>query len=135
MNRVILGGNQEILCAKKSLRKLRNQRATGLCRIRIDKFLRADNPKHAIQLSEGSDMKSEMVHLAFTAAALLALTDVATAQGTSGGNGAVASIPGSVVRSHEQTPGRISILSGSTPPNYTSVPTHRTIGLPQRPST
>ena len=74
-------------------------------------------------------MKSEMVHLAFTAAALLALTDVATAQGTSGGNGAVASIPGSVVRGHEQTAGLISILSGSTPPNYSSVPAQRTVGI------
>ena len=72
MNRVILGGNQEILCVNNSLRRLRNQRATGLCRIRIDKFLRADNPYHAIQLSEGSDMKSDMVYFAFTAAALLA---------------------------------------------------------------
>lgn len=79
-------------------------------------------------------MKSEMVHLAFTAAALLALTDVATAQGTSGGNGAVASIPGSVVRGHEQTPGLISILSGSTPPNYSSVPAQRTVGIRRGPS-
>jgi hypothetical protein len=81
-------------------------------------------------------MKSEMVHLAFTAAALLALTDVATAQGTSGGNGAVASIPGSVVRGHEQTPGLISILSGSTPPNsnYSSVPAQRTVGIHRGPS-
>ena len=79
-------------------------------------------------------MKSEMVHLAFTAAALLALTDVATAQGTSGGNGVVASIPGSVVRGHEQTPGLISILSGSTPPNYSSVPAQRTVGIHRGPS-
>jgi hypothetical protein len=74
-------------------------------------------------------MKSEMVYFAFTAAALLALTDVAAAQGTSGGNGVVASIPGSVVRGHEQTPGLISILSSSTRPNYSSVPIQRTRGI------
>jgi hypothetical protein len=106
-----------------------DQRATGLCRIRIDNFLRADNPYHAIQLSEGSDMKSDMVCFAFTAAALLASTDVAAAQGTSGGNGAVASIPGSVVRGHEQGPGLISILSGSTPPNYSSASTQKARGI------
>jgi hypothetical protein len=96
--------------------------------------LRADNPYHAIQLCEGGNMKCEMVHLALTAAALLALTDVATAQGISGGNGAVASIPGSVVRGHEQGPGLISILSGSTLPNYSSVPAQRTVGIHRGPS-
>jgi hypothetical protein len=82
-----------------------------------------------IQLCEGNNMKSDMVYFAFTAAALLVFADVAAAQGTSGGNGAVASIPGSVVRDHHQGPGLISILSGSTPPNYSSASTQRTRGL------
>jgi hypothetical protein len=46
----------------------------------------------------------------------------------------VASIPGSVVRGHEQTPGLISILSGSTRPNYSSVPIQRTRGIHRGPS-
>lgn len=58
-------------------------------------------------------MKS-IAHSVLAAAALLALTQFVAAQGTSGGNGAVASIPSSVVRGHEQGPGLISILSGST---------------------
>ncbi len=74
-------------------------------------------------------MKSDMVYFAFTAAALLVFADVAAAQGTSGGNGAVASIPGGVVRGHEQTLGLISILSGSTPPNCRSASTRRTRGI------
>ena len=74
-------------------------------------------------------MKSDMVYFAFTAAALLVFADVAAAQGTSGGNGAVASIPGSVVRDHQQGPGLISILSGSAPPNYSSASTQKTRGL------
>jgi hypothetical protein len=45
------------------------------------------------------------------------LTQFVAAQGTSGGNGAVASIPSSVVRGHEQGPGLISIIAGSTVPN------------------
>jgi hypothetical protein len=39
------------------------------------------------------------------------------AQGTSGSNGAIASIPGSLVRGHEQGPGLFSIVTGSTSPN------------------
>jgi hypothetical protein len=62
-------------------------------------------------------MKSNMTYFALGAAALLALTQLAAAQGTSGGTGAVASIPGSVVRGHEQRPGLFSIVTGSTLPN------------------
>jgi hypothetical protein len=47
-------------------------------------------------------------------AALLALTQLTLAQGMSGSTGAVASIPGSVVRGHEQGPGLISILTDPT---------------------
>jgi hypothetical protein len=58
-------------------------------------------------------MKSKVVFFGLAAAALLALTQRATAQGTSGGTGAIASIPGSIVRGHEQGPGLISIIAGS----------------------
>jgi hypothetical protein len=61
-------------------------------------------------------MKS-ITHSVLATAALLALTQFVAAQGTSGGNGAVASIPSSVVRGHEQGPGLISIIAGSTLPN------------------
>jgi hypothetical protein len=59
-------------------------------------------------------MKSKMAFAAFATAALFALTQHSAAQGTSGGTGAVASIPSSVVRDHEQRPGLISIMAGST---------------------
>jgi hypothetical protein len=62
-------------------------------------------------------MKSKVVFFGLAAAALLALTQRATAQGTSGGTGAIASIPGSIVRGHEQGPGLVSIIAGSTLPN------------------
>lgn len=65
-------------------------------------------------------MKSKIASSAF-AAIMLALTQSATAQGTSGGTGAVASIPGSVVRAAEDgrpvtQPGLISILTNPPPP-------------------
>jgi hypothetical protein len=67
-------------------------------------------------------MKSRMANSAFAAAILLALTQSATAQGTSGGTGAVASIPGSVVRAAEEGRpvtqlGLINILTNPPPPN------------------
>jgi hypothetical protein len=62
-------------------------------------------------------MKSKIAYSGLAAAALLALTQPAAAQGTSGGTGAIASIPGSVVRGHEQGPGLVSIIAGSTLPN------------------
>jgi hypothetical protein len=66
-------------------------------------------------------MKSGIAGSAFGAAVLLALTQVAAAQGPSGANG-VAGIPGSVVRAGEDgrqvtQPGLISILTNPPPPN------------------
>jgi hypothetical protein len=66
-------------------------------------------------------MKSKIACSAF-AAVMLALTQSATAQGTSGATGAVASIPGSVVRAAEEgrpvtQPGLISILTNPPPPS------------------
>jgi hypothetical protein len=54
-------------------------------------------------------------------AALVAQSQFAAAQGPSGGNGAVASIPGSVVRAGEQPhpvtqPGILSLIGNPTPP-------------------
>ena len=62
-------------------------------------------------------MKSKMARSMLAIAALLASTQFAAAQGTSGGTGAVASIPGSVVRGHEQGSDLFSIVTGSTLPN------------------
>jgi hypothetical protein len=60
--------------------------------------------------------------LVYSVLALLALTQLAAAQGTSGGTGAIASIPSSVVRAGEQKtpvtqPGLISILTNPTQPD------------------
>jgi hypothetical protein len=55
-------------------------------------------------------MKFKSAHCTFVIAAVLASTQPIMAQGTSGATGAVASIPGSVVRGHEQGPGLFSIL-------------------------
>jgi hypothetical protein len=57
----------------------------------------------------------------FTTAVLLVIVQPATAQGPSGGTGAVASIPGSVVRAGEQPhpvsqPGILSLIGSPTPP-------------------
>ena len=52
-------------------------------------------------------MKFKTVFMVLAVLDLLFLTQVVAAQGTSGGNGVVASIPGSVVRGHEQGPGLI----------------------------
>jgi hypothetical protein len=65
---------------------------------------------------KGNQMKSKIAYPALAAAALLALTQLAAAQGTSGGTGAIASIPGSVVRGHERGHGLISIITGSPQP-------------------
>ena len=65
-------------------------------------------------------MKSTTAYFGFAPAVLFALTQPISAQGTSGGTGAVASIPGSVVRGHEQGPGLVSIITGSTLPSSNS---------------
>jgi hypothetical protein len=62
-------------------------------------------------------MKSKVAHSVLAAASLLALAQFAAAQGTGGSTGAIASIPGSVVRGHEQGPGLFSVVTGSTLPN------------------
>jgi hypothetical protein len=62
----------------------------------------------------------------FVASTLLASTQLAAAQGTSGGTGAVASIPGSVVRGHEQGFGLFSILTDTGPSNQNPGPAKRT---------
>jgi hypothetical protein len=66
-------------------------------------------------------MKSITIYSAMAGATLLASTQLVVAQGTSGGTGAIASIPSSVVRGGElgrpvTQPGLISILAGSAPP-------------------
>jgi hypothetical protein len=56
-------------------------------------------------------MKFKSAYSAFAIAVLLASTQPIMAQGTSGATGAVASIPGSVVRGHEQGPGLLGIMT------------------------
>jgi hypothetical protein len=76
-------------------------------------------------------MKSKLAYSGLAAAALLALTQPVAAQGTSGGTGAIASIPGSVVRDHEQGSGLVSIITGSTLPN-SNLDRKRRTALPAR---
>ncbi len=73
-------------------------------------------------------MKSHIACFVLAAAALPALTQQCRAQGTSGATGAVASIPSSVVRDHQQGPGLFSILAGSPPPNSSPDPRRGTTG-------
>ena len=61
-------------------------------------------------------MRSKIDLFALPMAVLLVSTQVALAQGPSGGNGAVASIPASVVRGQQEGPGLLSILTDSTTP-------------------
>jgi hypothetical protein len=65
-------------------------------------------------------MKFKLI-CSLSVAVLLALPQLAAAQGPSGGTGAVASIPGSVVRAGEQPhpvtqPGILSLIGNPTPP-------------------
>ena len=67
-------------------------------------------------------MKFKTVFMVLAVLDLLFLTQVVAAEGASGGNGVVGSIPGGVVRGHEQGPGLISILTGSPPLSYSPDP-------------
>jgi hypothetical protein len=68
------------------------------------------------RFQKDTQMKSHIACFVLAAAAVPALTQPSLAQGTSGATGAVASIPSSVVRDHQQGPGLFSILTGSPPP-------------------
>ena len=83
---------------------------------RLAFFKRGPSSRDGMISKKENQMKSKIAYPALAAAALLALTQLAAAQGTSGGTGAIASIPGSVVRGHEQGHGLISIITGSTLP-------------------
>jgi hypothetical protein len=48
---------------------------------------------------------------------VVALASDASAQGTGGSTGAIASIPGSVVRDHQQQPGILSLIASPPPPS------------------
>jgi hypothetical protein len=65
--------------------------------------------------------------------AFAALASDAAAQGTGGSTGAIASIPGSVVRGHEQQPGLFSILANPPPPSADAVSKPRPIRRSERP--
>jgi hypothetical protein len=68
-------------------------------------------------------------------AGVVALATDAAAQGTGGSTGAVASIPGSVVRGHEQQPGLFSILASPPPPSADAVSKQKAIRRSERPLT
>ncbi len=76
-------------------------------------------------------MKSKTARFVLATACLLAFTRVGAAQGTAGGTGAIASIPSSVVRGHEQGPGLVDIIAGSTVPNA-SLNTKRRTAAPSK---
>jgi len=76
-------------------------------------------------------MKSKSAYPAFAVVAVLASTQPIMAQGTSGATGAVASIPGSVVRGHEQSPGLFSIMTA--PRSFNSDADGRLV-RPEKPS-
>ncbi len=82
-------------------------------------------------------MKSTPTLCAVAAVALLAWTPLAQAQGTSGGTGAVASIPSSVVRAEKgqpvTQPGLLSIFINPTPPGLNADPQQKTIHRGQAP--
>lgn len=69
------------------------------------------------RFQKDAQMKSHIACFVLAAAAVPAITQPSLAQGTSGATGAVASIPGSVVRDHQQGPGLFSVITGSTLPN------------------
>jgi hypothetical protein len=52
---------------------------------------------------------------------VVALASDASAQGTGGSTGAIASIPGSVVRDHQQQPGILSLIASPPPPSADAV--------------
>jgi hypothetical protein len=64
---------------------------------------------------------------------VVALASDAAAQGTGGSTGAVASIPGSVVRGHEQQPGILSIIASPPAPSADAVSTSKPIRHSERP--
>ena len=64
---------------------------TRLCRICIANF--CVRYLHMIRLCDGNSMKSKIEYFALPLAVLLVSSQFALAQGPSGGNGAVASIP------------------------------------------
>jgi hypothetical protein len=68
-------------------------------------------------------------------AGVVALASDAAAQGTGGSTGAIASIPGSVVRGHEQQPGLFSILASPPPPDADAVSKQKAIRRSERPLT
>jgi hypothetical protein len=83
-------------------------------------------------MHEENHMKSKLIHSAFVIASLLVSTHLASAQGTSGSTGAIASIPSSVVRAREQgqavrQPGLFSIITSSTSPGPDAVSKQKTI--------
>jgi hypothetical protein len=64
---------------------------------------------------------------------IVALASDASAQGTGGSTGAIASIPGSVVRDHQQQPGILSLIASPPPPSADAVSKPEPIRRSERP--
>ena len=64
---------------------------------------------------------------------VVALASDAAAQGTGGSTGAIAAIPGSVVRGHEQQPGLFSLITSPTPRSADAVSKQKAIPRSERP--
>jgi hypothetical protein len=64
---------------------------------------------------------------------IVALASDASAQGTGGSTGAIASIPGSVVRDHQQQPGILSLIASPPPPSANAVSKPAPIRRSERP--
>jgi hypothetical protein len=64
---------------------------------------------------------------------IVALVSDAAAQGTSGSTGAIASIPSSVVRGHEQQPGILSLIASPPPPSADAASKPKPIRRSERP--
>jgi hypothetical protein len=64
---------------------------------------------------------------------VVALASDAAAQGTGGSTGAIASIPGSVVRGHEQQPGILSIFASPPPPSADAASMPKPVRHSERP--
>jgi len=64
---------------------------------------------------------------------VVALASDASAQGTGGSTGAIASIPGSVVRDHQQQPGILSLIVSPPPPSADTVSKPKPVRRSERP--
>jgi hypothetical protein len=78
-----------------------------------------------LETREANHMKCRTVYSMLAVAGLFASTELAAAQGTSGGTGAIASIPGSVVRAEPGQPAQLGLIGILTNPPQSNTDTRR----------